>query len=217
MDYIRIGLIVSGAFLCGSIPFAFILGKCRGVDIRKEGSGNVGATNLGRCCGRPWGILCFALDFSKGLIPVLLSMKLADWAGCETPFNREILPILTALASVCGHIFTPFLGFKGGKGVATSAGALLPLSPWGLLTALVIWAVVLKLTRTMALASIAGAVVFPLAALMWRSLGISSGPGNMTCIFMSLISILTIVRHRSNIQRILAGKELKLETSANKH
>ena len=160
--YVKLVLFALGAFLIGGIPFGFIIGKLNGKDIRKEGSCNIGATNVTRVVGKWWGKLCFLLDFLKGALPVtaaLLCSKGEDTLG--------ILPAVTAFLVVAGHIWPVYLKFKGGKGVATAAGAFLPLSWAALVTALIVWVLVFLTTRYVSLASISAAVIFAITAVLF--------------------------------------------------
>ena len=123
------------AYICGSIPWGYIIGKVNGIDIRTVGSKNIGATNVTRCVGKKAGKLCFALDFLKGLLPVLLAQYLAK-RGLT---GGEITTLIVVFATIIGHIFPVFLNFKGGKGVSTAAGAIMALAPYALITALAVW------------------------------------------------------------------------------
>jgi glycerol-3-phosphate acyltransferase PlsY len=204
------------AFLAGSVPFGLLIGLAKGVDVRKAGSGNIGATNVGRVLGKPYFLLCFALDFLKGLGPTVL----AGWVlGTLGQWNPEpvacVLWLGAMLASVLGHVFSPWLKFKGGKGVATSLGSLLGVFP--LLTvaaagAFVVWFVVLKTFRYMSAASMAAGVALPVAcgvmhvvggrslaeAGVWPTLGV--------CV---LLAGLVVFTHRANLKRLRAGTEPK--------
>lgn len=186
---------VALAYLIGSIPFGFLLGKANGVDIREHGSGNIGATNLTRTIGKEWGRLCFVLDFLKGLLPVLL---------LPVFFNRghhELLQVLCAAATVLGHVFPLYLHFKGGKGVSTTLGALVALSFWAVLIGMAVWGIVFKTTRYVSVASMSAAVVMPLAALIlpWEDVWTRT-------IFIALGGLI-IVRHTSNIIALRNGTE----------
>ena len=131
-----VGLPLLG-YIAGATPFGFLAGKAKGVDIRKHGSGNIGATNVLRILGKPIGVSVFLADFLKGALPVLLSVYLVGRDGVPLQaFGRDVVPVFVALATILGHNFTFWLGFKGGKGVATSAGALVALMPGGWTSAL---------------------------------------------------------------------------------
>jgi len=198
---LNILLLISGSYLLGAMPVAFLLGKAKGVDLRKHGSGNLGATNVNRVLGKRWGVLCFALDFSKGLLPALVARLWVQHANVEAP---EVVPVLAAAAAVVGHIWPVYLGFRGGKGVATTLGAVLALAPLAVAAAMFSWYLVFLLSRYVSLASIVAAAVLPLAAL----LGQSSTP---TRLLLVVLAALIILRHRSNISRLLQGTESRFE------
>lgn len=206
MEIVKAVLLVIGAYLLGSIPWGFIIGKLNGVDVRQVGSKNIGATNVTRCVGKMAGKLCFALDFIKGALPVLA----AQYVFAGNHFLQEISVIAALLATVIGHMFPIFLNFKGGKGVSTAAGAILALAPFPLLIALVVWVVVFLVSRYVSLASISAAAVLPIVAwvcyLTEANFGrLSNSP--LVLVFLTLVAVLAIVRHRSNIQRLLNGTE----------
>ncbi len=181
-------------YIVGSILFGDILSRLKGVDIRKIGSGNVGATNVKRALGKKYGFLVFILDMLKGFLPVLASKYayIDDW---------EL--ILVSLAPVLGHIFPVFYKFRGGKGVATSFGVLLAISPTAALICFVIWITVLYLSKYVSLASMVAVfssiIVLPILGytLPYSLLGLC-------------ISILVIYAHRSNIKRLIEGVEHKV-------
>ena len=198
---LEFALVLVGAYLIGGIPFGYLIGRAKGIDIRQHGSGNIGATNVLRTLGKPLGITCFALDFAKGLVPVLVARQLAD-AG-------SILPLLVVVATVAGHIWTPYLRFKGGKGIATSAGALMAVAPLPVLCALIVWGLTLALSRMVGLASVCAAAALPLAAVGLLAAGRGSG-GVPVLVLLVIIGVLAIARHRANIQRILNGTEPKI-------
>jgi len=214
---IYLGLPLLG-YLLGAIPFGLLIGLAKGIDIRKQGSGNIGATNVGRILGRKWGYICFVLDVAKGLVPVL-------WAGgflrrtAEMTVSHGTLSQLGQLAwlamgagCILGHIFSVYLRFRGGKGVATSLGVILGVWPYFTLTAVVvlaIWVGVWGMWRYVSLASITAAVAFPIAfvALIWRLEQWAFADLIPLFVFSCLIAVLVVVRHRSNIARLLAGTE----------
>jgi len=188
-------IVIGTAYLIGSIPTGLLLGKAYGVDVRTEGSGNIGATNLYRTVGRKVGIITLIGDCLKGLLPVVivkassLPPELAAWVG---------------LAAFCGHVFSVFLKFKGGKGVATALGVFLALAPLAVAVAMALFAVLMFLWRYVSLGSIAAAAVMPLAVFF---LG-----GSRTVITVTLIiSLIVIVRHHENIGRLLSGTESKFK------
>ena len=157
-------------YLIGSVPFGFLIGKMKGLDIRTLGSGNIGATNVTRVVGKNWGKLCFLLDLMKGILPVVLVSLLVRRGIFDDPCG--ILPAIAALATVCGHIYPVYLRFKGGKGISTAAGAILALNPPALLSAGVLWAIVFLTSRYVSLASIAAAVFLPLSAWGMKAAGV---------------------------------------------
>ncbi|MEM6550512.1 MAG: glycerol-3-phosphate 1-O-acyltransferase PlsY [Planctomycetota bacterium] len=200
------------AYLAGSIPFALLLGFTRGVDIRKEGSGNVGATNLGRACGKTLGLTCFALDVLKGLAPVLAFGLLANPGNSAT---AAALWMALGAAAVLGHVFPVWLKFKGGKGVATSLGVMLGF--WPVLTgpavaALLIWFVVTKTTGYVGLASVvAAAALPPLAVISGLLLNLTPAALAIYAGVCVALALLVIIRHRSNLARIRQGTEDKAQ------
>ncbi len=195
-------------YLVGSIPTGYLLGKSRGLDIRQHGSGNIGATNVWRVMGYKWGLVAFASDFLKGFLPLFLVRTLCFPEGSS--WLVALLLVICGLAAIIGHNYTPWLGFKGGKGIATSAGVLAALMPPVLGVALSLWIVVTLATRTVSIGSLAAAVVLAPAAAFFY-------PGNW--IYFGLATLaggLAVWRHRSNIQRLLAGTESKFEFSSKK-
>ena len=196
-------------FLLGSIPTGYLVGRwMRGIDLREVGSGNLGATNVFRTLGILPALLVVAVDIGKG--------ALAVWIGLEFfPPVVERLPDLTglicALAAVLGHSLSPFVGFRGGKGVATAAGAFLVLAPLPAVAALLVWGLVLGTTRVMSVASIAGAAVLPVTlAIVEFERAAGEDRRWATLIFAVLIAIWVIWRHRSNMARLRDGSESKL-------
>ncbi len=201
MDPLTALLVALGAFLLGSIPTGYLVARAKGVDIRQHGSGNIGATNVFRTLGKPLGVFVFMVDALKGFAVVWLAGRFggaSDWVG-----------IIAAVAVIAGHNYTPWLGFKGGKGIATSAGVLLALMPWAVLCIAIVWFVVFKVSRYVSLASISAATALPVAvAALWSAGCGGNGP---LLGFSVLISALAIWRHRTNIQRLRAGTESRFE------
>jgi acyl phosphate:glycerol-3-phosphate acyltransferase len=200
---VTLGLLVVGSYLLGSIPFGYLAGRLVGMDIRQAGSGNVGATNVVRVLGKRYGYPVFALDFLKGFGAVKISMLIAP--GSPPEWNSpEIFGILAAMSSVLGHLYPPWLKFKGGKGVATSAGALLALTPIATLIGIVIWITVFWLTRYVSLASMTAAVVLPVVILV-----LSCHDQNKKPLIYSSACVAAVVvwRHRSNLSRLIRGTE----------
>ncbi|MDL5045336.1 glycerol-3-phosphate 1-O-acyltransferase PlsY [Oscillatoria amoena NRMC-F 0135] len=187
------------AFLAGSIPTGFLVAKAQGIDIRSVGSGNIGATNAFRVLGKFWGSFVLAVDILKGALPVVV----VTFALAGHP-HLIALKIFAAVLTVLGHNFTPWLGFKGGKGVATSAGALLGLMPIVSVSVIVIFVVVFKLTGYVSVGSITAAFFLPIiTAFLYRG----SPEFVPFTTFAAVLGILAIVRHKSNIRRLIDGTE----------
>lgn len=183
------------AYLLGSIPFSFLVARRFGVsDVRKVGSGNVGATNVLRNAGVGAGLMAFGLDAAKGAVAAWLASR---WT------SSEWLPSLCAVAAVLGHLYPVWLGFEGGKGVATGAGAFLPLAPLATLGAFVTFVVVAGATRFVSLGSLAGAAILPVVAWFTRS-------GLPVTLSSATVGLLIAWKHRENVRRLLAGRESKL-------
>jgi acyl phosphate:glycerol-3-phosphate acyltransferase len=181
------------AFFLGSLPFGHWLALVRGVDLRSHGSGNTGATNVGRVLGKKWGIFVFLLDLGKGWIAVALAQSVGNLP--------ETWSVTVGVFAVLGHVFSPWLGFRGGKGVATSAGILIGLAPWVALGVALIWFLTFQMSRTVSVASLCAATAFPLfvfwlmpeqKVFQWISIG---------------MTVLVWFRHRDNLKRLFQGKE----------
>ena len=197
------------AYLLGSVPTGYLVGRARGVDIRRVGSGNIGATNVFRILGKPAGIGVMLVDVLKGFVAVaglgslLPSLQAASPAlfGTElTAAGRLYFGMLTGVAAILGHNYTCWLGFKGGKGIATSAGVLLALMPAALGVIVVVWAALLVTTRYMSVASVAAAAVLPFAVWFTRGGPLLTGLG-------ALLGALAIYKHRANLRRLRDGTE----------
>lgn len=203
-----LGAVLAASYVAGATPFGYLAGKLRGIDIREHGSGNVGATNVIRVLGKAVGIPVFAADFCKGLVPVLV----AQWWARGQGLPGDAPGMVAAAGAVLGHNFPFWLRFRGGKGIATSAGALAALLPWPLLCAVAVWLLVFLGSRYVALGSLAAAVALPGAAvvLRWRQ----GSPSVALCWFAVALGVLAIWRHRSNIRRLLDGTENRFERRA---
>jgi glycerol-3-phosphate acyltransferase PlsY len=220
-------------FLIGSVPFGLLIAKAKGVDIRRHGSGNIGATNVFRTIGKGPGILCLILDLFKGFIPVFLATNLLRFGTDEAaiPFAAlsgltEALPegeqlfvqtihILTALAAILGHNYSPWIGFKGGKGIATSAGVLIPLMPVAVPILVLIWFITLRASHIVSLASMVAAVALPFLTAWgsYRHGKFADGTWNKPLLaFAVLAGVMAVWRHRANITRILNGTEARVLT-----
>lgn len=199
-------LIAIGSYLLGSIPAGFIAGKICGVDLRTQGSGNIGATNALRVLGKKWGYAVFLFDFLKGLVPVLLALHWGRTVGVE-PSSAP--GALAALGSLVGHSFPVWLGFRGGKGIATSGGVIIGLfSLPAFLICLGVWLLLFTTTRYVSVASIGGALSLPVVVgamfLMHRI--------DWLALTVSIVMCgLAVWRHRSNITRLRAGTEPRFE------
>ncbi len=199
-------------YVSGSIPYALLLGKAQGIDIREHGSGNVGATNLGRILGKKYGLTCFGLDVLKGLLPVLLAGLLG--AGVSDANAGEAGRwMAVAAAAVLGHVFPVWLKFKGGKGVATGLGVLLGF--WPVLTVsglgvFVIWLLVLRWSTYVGLASSVAAGALPiLTAACGLAFGVDPGALGVLVGVTAVLGLLVIVRHRGNLKRVWRGEEAR--------
>ena len=207
-------LAIIAAYLIGSIPFSFILGKrVRGIDLRRHGSGNLGATNVFRNLGPWWGVLAMLLDMAKGVGSVLLmTFVISAWPeGRTLPLHLppDIWRIIAGFAAALGHTLSPFVSFHGGKGVATTCGAYFVLAPYPTIVALVIFGAVAVLTRIISLASICAAVVLALSVTYFES--VSAQFSKTIFCFTLVICAWVIYRHRANIRRLQAGTEKPLE------
>jgi len=187
-------LVLAASYLLGSIPFSYLVARQRGVDVRRVGSGNVGATNVMRNVGRGAGLVAFALDAAKGAI--------AAWIAQRSGLGVTVAA-LAAVGAIVGHMYPAWLGFKGGKGVATGAGAFLPLAPLATAGALVAFGLTLALTRYVSVGSMVGAV--GLAALA----SITGAP-RPVAIAAALMAALIVWKHRANIRRLVDGTETRL-------
>ncbi|MEO6739913.1 MAG: glycerol-3-phosphate 1-O-acyltransferase PlsY [Chthoniobacteraceae bacterium] len=190
-----------GSYLLGSIPFGLLAARLKGMDIRQHGSGNIGATNVWRVCGWRYGLPVFVLDVIKGVAAVWLS----HWLAAKFSGDVAWAGIVGAMACIIGHSFPVWLGFKGGKGVATSLGVFLGLMPLPSLVALLLWAAVFKMSGYVSLASIVAAVALPGVAIGLQFTG--RGYGWPVSGFAALVGLLVIMRHRSNITRLRDGTE----------
>lgn len=204
---IAIGLSLATGYVLGAIPFGFLAGRLKGLDIRQHGSGNIGATNAIRVLGKGIGIPVFVLDLVKGWLPVCLAKLWLEGADVEGALLTTAA-VATGFAAVLGHMFTFWLGFKGGKGVATTTGVLIGVAPDAMLAGLLVWLVVFFATRYVSLASMLASVAVAgwLAYRMARS-------GTWEPVMMGfgvLVMFLVFVRHRANIGRILNGTESRM-------
>jgi len=238
--YFLIPLLVLGSFLMGSVPFGFLIARLKGIDLREHGSGNIGATNLGRVLGRRYFFLCFVLDFTKGLTPTLIAGSMLGSLGyMDIPAADAWAWLAVMFAAPIGHMYTPWLGFKGGKGVATGLGALIGVMPAMTIPAAgaaVVFIVVVSLWRMIGPASVAAAASLPLWT--WQSFRLYETTqerriGSQTqfadlpasdlklmvenqgvpfLIAATVLAIIIIYKHRDNLKRAMAGTEPKIGT-----
>jgi acyl phosphate:glycerol-3-phosphate acyltransferase len=193
-------LLVLFAYLLGSVPTGYILGSVAGVDVRKAGSGNVGATNVARVVGKRYGILTLVADIAKGFVPVIVALNIG-LTSTATSF--------AGIAAFLGHLYPVFLRFQGGKGVATALGVFLGLAPWATLILMAIFVLVLLAARVVSLSSMVAAGCAPIVIWLFFHSPILVG--------MSLfIALMIVLRHRGNIQRLLSGTEPRLGTSSSR-
>ena len=193
-----LSLLVLAAYLLGSIPNGLLLARLKGVNLQKVGSGNIGATNVYRCVGKGWGVAAFVLDAVKGFLPAFVFPMLVtappNWLG-----------LACGAAAVAGHNWPVWLGFKGGKGVSTSAGMLLGIAPAAVGIGFAVFALTVLATRFVSLGSILAAIAVPAAYLALH------GPHNrLLAGALVAMGLLVIVKHRSNIRRLLAGTEPRI-------
>ena len=182
------------AYLLGSLSFGLLIARVYGgADLRRSGSGNIGATNVARLLGKTAGILTLFGDVAKGLVAVLLAQA---WG------HASMLPAVAALAAVLGHMFPLYYGFRGGKAVATALGVFLPTLPWPLLGGVVVWLVVVAVWRYVSAGSMLAALVVPLLAALW------SYPLPLVLAAV-LIALLVLYKHRENLHRLRQGREAK--------
>jgi len=195
-------LIPVAAYLLGSIPFGLLVVKAAaGTDIRKTGSGNIGAANVARNAGAVAGALTLLLDAAKGYLAV--------WLASHFTAGSIRMMMLAAVLAVVGHMFPIWLGFKGGKGVATGLGAFLPISWEAVVAGIVLWLLVVLFWRYSSLGSIVAAAAVPLLVYVLYAPG--HAPPEIVTLGTVIVSVLILVKHRSNIERLIAGKESKLK------
>ena len=223
-DPLTISLTVFGAYMVGAIPFGFLIGRAKGIDIREHGSGNIGATNVLRVLGKGPGIACFALDVLKGALPVIVGgLVLGLFGRHDLNAGEALVWLWGAITTVLGHMFPVYLNFKGGKGVATGLGALgamWPVVTPAPLIALALWILTLKLTRYVSVASCVAAVSLCVSLAGLRLAGWGQ-PEDSTPVAhllqgwpllgaMALLGALVVYRHKGNLARVMKGEEPKV-------
>jgi glycerol-3-phosphate acyltransferase PlsY len=209
-------LIVVAAYLVGAIPFGWLIGKIfKGTDLRQVGSGGTGATN----CSRLWEgassvgifVVVFVLDFGKGLFGALFSLDMAAWVGnaAGSSSSALALQVICGLAAILGHMFTPYLGFRGGKGVATTFGVVTALAPLSALFGLGAWGLLVGITKYMSLGSMGAMLAIPVSH--WLDYGEAAFRSRLTVsLFLVVTAGVVVWRHRGNIKRILQGRERRV-------
>jgi glycerol-3-phosphate acyltransferase PlsY len=207
-------ILIIASYLLGAIPFGLLIARAHGIDLRKVGSGNIGATNVSRALGKKWAYFCFILDMAKGLLPMLLATA---WGLVDKDVSLGQLGMWLAVgcAAILGHIFPVYLRFKGGKGVATSLGVVLGLWPYYTLSGLIafaVWTVIFLIWRYVSLASIFAAMVFPVALTALIILKPEWQIEKLWPLYVAAIGLplLVIARHAENIKRLLEGSESKI-------
>jgi glycerol-3-phosphate acyltransferase PlsY len=201
-DTVRLVVSITIGYFLGSIPAGYIAGRIAGIDIRKQGSGNIGATNVTRTLGKRYGYPVFGFDLLKGVMAVVVAGSLA--AGSSESTSPQALAILAGVACVVGHSFPVWLGFRGGKGVATSIGVVLGLMPGAAVIVLIIWGLTFQLGRYVSVASLAAAIALPIVVAVTYA----RQPGGVTLLYFSFaLMALIILRHRANISRLIRGSE----------
>ena len=209
--YLLLGLTLLIAYLVGGVPFGWLVARGRGVDILRQGSGNIGATNVGRVLGRRFGALVFVLDFAKGALPVLAASRLTPFAGNVLP--PDALPVAAGVAAFLGHLFPIYLHFRGGKGVATGVGVVAVLLPLTALAVFAAWLVMLAAFRYVSLASLAAVALLSVLRLTLTPAPFAWNHAVVTgfCLFGTA---LVFLRHAANVKRLLTGSENRLKDSA---
>ncbi len=203
MDSVVVPILWFVSYLVGALPFGYLAGRWKGVDLFAVGSGNIGATNVGRTLGRKYGILVFVLDFLKGAIPVAAIAPLANALTDRPEFTVDVMKVGAAACAFLGHLFPVYLRFRGGKGVATGAGAVAVLAPVPFAAALATWLLALLVSRTVSLASI-------LAVLVLSAVLLFIAPIDSVAGFCLVGSLFVVVKHRANIARLIAGTESQI-------
>ena len=210
-------ILIIAAYLLGSLPFGLIIAAAHGKDLRRIGSGNIGATNLARALGRNWGLFCFALDFLKGLAPMITAKLFIPSQPTTTQLS---LWLAAGCAAILGHILPIYVKFKGGKGVATSLGVVIGLWPYYTLPGIVvfsIWCIFVLIWRYISLASITAAAFFPIALAAAIAITPAWHFHRLWPLLIIAVAVpaIVVLTHRQNIKRLLAGTENKVLTKKN--
>ena len=199
-----------GAYLLGSIPTGYLVAWAKGIDIRSVGSGNIGATNAMRVLGKPAGIFVLLMDALKGflavkcLAPLMVHFVLHSFSTIIEPEEISALQLMAGICAVLGHNYTCWLRFKGGKGIATTAGVFLALAPWAVLIALVVFILAVLLTKYVSIGSIAAAIALPAAVWIMTPQNVVLG------VIATALGVMAIYKHKGNIERLMAGTENRI-------
>lgn len=196
------------SYLIGSVPAGYLAGRIAGIDIRKAGSGNIGATNVLRVLGKRYGYPVFVFDFVKGTAAVEISILIFNNTH-HAEVSRELCAILAGVSSVIGHSYPVWLGFKGGKGVATSFGVVFGLIPLAAVIAVTVWLITFGTTRYVSVASMMAALALPITVLVMLYVKLLSGLALL--LFSICLAAIVIWRHRSNLSRLMSGTEPRFE------
>jgi len=200
----QLWLLPVAGYLLGSIPFGYLIVRVAGGgDVRAAGSGNIGATNVNRVAGKGAGLATLLLDVAKGYLAVWLAARVS---GGDVGWMA-----ISGMAAVIGHLFPVWLGFRGGKGVATAVGVFVPLCWMAVGAAALVWLVVVSISRYVSLASVVAAALLPLFMYFLYVPGTSHAPPVSVSVSTALVAILIIVKHRANMQRLIAGTESRLK------
>lgn len=203
MTAVTVLFVLLGSYLVGGIPFSYLAGAWKGIDLREHGSGNLGASNTYRILGGKIALGVLVLDIAKGCLPVLVA---SAW---DVPGTEPVHELAAAVGAVLGHLFSPYLRFSGGKGIATSAGAFAALAPWAFVCALTVFVIVFAARKIVSLASLSAAVTLPVAVYLTEHYGLAPASSDVLAASI-LVMLVVIVKHRSNIKRLAAGTEPRL-------
>lgn len=196
-------VVLVASYLIGAIPFSYLAGRAiKGIDLREHGSGNLGATNTFRMLGAKWAVAVLLLDVAKGLVPVLLAGRVELGGDVAVQWLR----LAAMFGAILGHLFSPYVRFSGGKGIATSAGAFMALAPWAFLGSFVLFALVFAWRRIVSLASLSAAVTLPLWVYLAGRTGLAESHWS-TLAVSTIIMAVVVLKHRANIRRLMSGTE----------
>jgi glycerol-3-phosphate acyltransferase PlsY len=196
-------VVLVASYLIGAIPFSYLAGRAiKGIDLRDHGSGNLGATNTFRMLGAKWAVVVLLLDVAKGLVPVLFAGRVELGGDVAVHWMR----LAAMFGAILGHLFSPYVRFSGGKGIATSAGAFLALAPWAFLGSFVLFVLVFAWRRIVSLASLSAAVTLPLWVYLAGRTGLAESHWS-TLAVSTIIMAVVVLKHRANIRRLMSGTE----------